>query len=815
MNNAFLQDLLFGFRLIRRNPYLSALAIFCLAAGIGLTTFMFSITYAVVARGLPYPEQDRIIHILRTQRADVADGRTLIHIDDFLQIQEQQTSFTDLSAFTSDLVTLGEPGFPHRMNGAYVSEDFFRVLPIEPLLGRTFKPEDFAPSASQVLILAHDPWQAHFAGDPGIIGREVICEGRPFTVVGVLPPGYDYPFTQDVWIPLVPETIRSLTGWIDFVSLIGRLKEGRSLREARAEYGLIFERIAKAKGETDPLVEGPSLEPFFYRFAGDEIRLLMWSMFAATFLVLLIACSNVSGLLTARMVARSNELAIRSALGADRKRIVAQILSETFLYGLLGTALGLFIAWRALDFLWRVLSQFRFSPPEFMRFQLDPVSIAVAVGLMLVAILTAGFLPAWRASRTNISTLLNDTQRTGSSQRMSRLNSLSTIMQLAFSFALLVAAGRMIASIVMMTALDYPFEEKGLLVGEIAVDNGSYPEPADQVVFWKEIHRSLEGIAAVKGISMGFNLPCVWSMQDPIRIEGKTYYDEEDYPQVRVDVVAPGYFETLGVDLIDGRDFDDGDVRGKESVAIINTVMADKFWPRQNPLGKVFYMEGKGDFTNPEDRRHRVIGIVPDLKMGGLINMDDDGAGFYRPQGQSLWGDQKIFLRTDENPGTLIPEVQRAITAIDPDVAFTNAMRFEEHVRDNFFYFRFFLWLFSAFGGMALLLAAAGVYGIIQYSVSQRSVEIGIRMALGATPGRIRLMVLWNGIRNGLYGLLFGVLISFGLTHVLSVAFTGVPEEWYSFAGALVVLMTVVLLANGFPARRASRLDPMIALRVQ
>ena len=597
------------------------------------------------------------------------------------------------------------------------------------------------------------------------------------------------------------------------MTILGLLREDRTLEDAQAEFEIIFERIDEAKAEDDLVHTKPTLKTLFNLFIDKELRVMMWTMFGATFLVLLIACTNVSSLLTARLAARGNELAIRSALGANRRRIMTQILSEAFLYGLIGTILGLLVAWRALDLLWGFIASFRFSPPAFMKFTMEPVSIMVAAGLMIIAVLLSGFFPALRSSRTNIGALLNDSQRTGSSSRISRLSSFSSIVQLAFSLALLVAAGRLIVAIIMVGIADYPFEKEGLLIGSLSVDSQTYPGEEEQIRFWEELHRNLETLPGATSVALGFNMPAIFGMTDPIRIEGETYASEEDYPVVRFDVVTPGYFETLGVEIMDGRDFDYGDYRGKELVAIINTVMAEKFWPGENPVGKTFHNSGRGDPSG--NTLHRVIGIVPDLKMAGLFNDFDDGAGFYRAQGQGLWGDQKIILRTEGNPNALIPEVQRIIDLLDPNIALTDAKSFEEHIHDTFFYFRFFLNLFTTFGGMALILSAAGIYGIIQYAVSQRVVEIGIRMALGATGSNIRWMVLRRGLLNTTVGLILGTGLSFILTMILKATFLNMETEYYSFTISLAVLLAVSLLANGLPARRASRLDPMVALRVQ
>jgi putative ABC transport system permease protein len=537
-------------------------------------------------------------------------------------------------------------------------------------------------------------------------------------------------------------------------------------------------------------------------------------MFGATFLVLLIACSNVSSLLQARLAARSNELAIRSALGANRKRIISQVLGETFVWASVGMAIGLAGAWFALRFLWNLVSRQVFSPPSFMEFRMDPISILVAVGLMILSVLVAGFLPALRASRPNIGALLNDSTRTGSSLRLSRFSSMSSITQLAMSLALLVAAGRLIFAIIVAGTIEYPFDGKNLLVGSLSVDSQTYPEPEDQVKFWEELYRNLQTIPGASSVSIGFNMPTIFGMSDPIRIEGESYASEDEYPFVRFDVVTPGYFDTLGVQLLQGRDFEETDRRGNEPVAIVNTIMAERFWPDKSPLGKIFYVQGSS-IAEDADRAHRVIGVVPDMKMDGMFNEEDDGAGFYRSQTQSLWGDQKIFVRSKLDPGALIPEIQKAVGTLDPNIALTEAKTFEQHVSDSFFFFRFFIGLFSTFGGMALVLCSAGIYGIIQFSVNQRVTEIGIRMAIGATPSNIRWMIIRKGMINAAIGLALGTGLSFLITKGMLTAFQGVQVEYYSLLAAILLLFMVALVANTLPARRAARLDAMTALRTQ
>lgn len=798
---------------MRKSPLFSAMAVFCLAAGIGLSTFMFSITYAIVGRGLPFAQPDRIVSIMQTDAMHGAENRGPILVDDFRDIREQQTQFAHLAAVAGDTVTVGLPGNPRIVSGLYASPELFQIMPGKTQLGRVFTATDAEAGAPPVLILSHRAWITDFGRDPDIVGQECIAEGRPYTIIGVMEPNYDYPTgSTQVWMPLVAESLVAQTGWIDRVLLLGRLADGATIETATAEMSVVFQRIAEARGEDEPARFQPSIRLVLDMFLNREIRVMMWAMFGATLLVLFIACTNVSSLLSARLAARENEMAIRSALGASRRRLIFQLLAESLLAAVVGMLLGLFVAWNALELLWAQLASFRFNPPAFMEFRLDGPTMLMAIALMVLAVVLAALLPALRASRTNLSALLNDSGRTASNLRMSRLGSFSTILQLAFSLALLVAAGRLIYGLIAFSSAELPVSAEGLLVGSIAVDSSSYPTDQAQVRFWDELHRELEGIPGAASVALGFNVPGIPGMRDAIQIEGTDYASEDDYPSVRFDVVSPGYFATVGVPITQGRDFAASDVKGKASVAIINQVMAARFWPGENPVGRWFLTSDVGGLSE-EERRHRVIGIVPDLAMHGLFNDEEDGAGFYRAQGQSLWGDQKIFVRTAGSPAAMIPAVQRTINTLDPNLAFSDAQAYEDHLKDSTFYFRFFLNLFSVFGVMALLLAATGVYGIIQYVVNNRTAEISIRMALGATAGNIRWLILRKGLRNASIGIVLGTVLAFGLSTVLDSAFPFLETEYVSYGVSVLILLGVALVANLVPAIRAARLDPMNSLR--
>jgi len=656
-----LQDFLFGLRLMRRSLLFSTLAIFCLTAGIGLSTFMFSISYSIVGRGLPFENADRIVTVMRSDVMRDGENISPLPVADYREIREAQKQMDRMAAVTGDTVTVGLPGLPNLMSGLYTTSELFEIMPGTPHLGRMFTEEDTQPGANYVVLLSYSIWESDFGSYPHIVGKECMAEGKPATIIGVMEKGYDFPFGNGgVWLPLIPESLEEQTGWIDTAMLLGRVAEGSSVDRVEDELGAIFQSLEEARGADDPTRFRPQVRPVMDMFIGDDLRILMWTMFGATLLVLFIACTNVSSLLSARLAARENELAVRSALGASRARIVYQILTESMLVALGGTALGLLTSWAALHLLWAQLASFRFNPPSFMEFRLEGLSVLVAILLMLFAVGVSSLLPALRASRTSLGSLLNDSGRTSSNLRVSRLGTISPILQLAFSLALLVAAGRLIYGIMVMTSVEYPFEEEGLLIGNVAIDSNSYPSDEEQVRFWEELYRNLQGLPGAEAVSLGFNLPTLFGMQGTIEMETEEYASEDDKPVVRFDVVTPGYFDMLGVSILSGRDFRSTDIRGNEPVAIINTTMAERFWPGESPLDRTFLFSNQGELEGDE-RRHRIIGVVPDLAMQGLFNDEDDGSGFYRPQGQSLWGDQKIFVRSSGDPEPFVVAVQKII----------------------------------------------------------------------------------------------------------------------------------------------------------
>lgn len=805
-----LENLRFSLRLIRSRPSTALLAVSCLALGIGLFTTVFSVSWSIVGRGLPYPDADRIVVIQRLEELGDDRRSESIEVADMRDIRENQSSMDTLSVFAGDLVTVGRSGDPRRINGGYVTPEFFRIFRDQPFLGRFFVPEDGRPESRPAIILTHHVWRDQFGADPDIVDQTVIFEGLPYTVVGVAPPKYKYPFNSDVYVPLIPETIQQTTGWITSGLLIGRLAEGATVDGAQDEYNTIFHRLDEKNGNTERQFVPAKVQTFQELVAGPELIGLTGIMTVSTILVLVIACSNVANLLMARMSERTQELSIRVALGATRRMILVQVLTETLLWAVLGNVIGIVGAWFAVDLLWNIADSARFSPPSWMQFRIDGTVLVISVGATIFAALIAGLFPALRASRMEVSEMLKDQTRTASSLHMGRFTRFSAISQIAFSFALLVIAGRMIVGIVYLTSYEFPFRHEDVLVAQVGIDEKIATTDEEKAEFWKRMQSELGAIPGVEKVGMGFNLAGVFGMSGRIKFPGETYATEDDYPRSRFDIVMPGYFDALGVEILAGRDFAETDTRDTEPVAIVNTLFAERFWPGEEPIGQ--YISNVDHGGDLDDKPLRVIGVVPSMNMAGF-NPEDDASGFYRSQIQAIWGDMRVYLHGDREPEAFIEPVRKQVAAINPNLPITDMKPFRAQLSDVLFFFRFFLGLFTAFGVLALFLAAVGMFGIIQFSVSQRRMEFGVRQAFGASRSSIFRLVMGRGMVQTAIGLAIGALIAYGGSRVLLAVFDGMQEEPFSYVAALGVILLSNALANFFPARQASRLSPMEALR--
>ena len=575
-----------GVRMLVRRPGLSAAAVIALALGIGLTTTMFSIVYLAV-RGLPFEKSEDLVALFRNRPAQGAEFMG-VTIHDFQDWREQQTSFEDIAAYYAETVNLGgTEGRPIRYLGAYVSAHLFDLLRVQPILGRTFRPEEDHPSTPPVMILSYRAWQDRFQGDPGIIGRTVRANAEMTTIVGVMPEKFGFPGQMDAWLPLRIDALAFRRGGGPAVEgtqlqAIGRLKDGVTLEAAQTEMSGIAGRLATAYPESNAGI-GVDARRQVDMFIGPQAIAMLYTMLGAVFGVLLIACANVANLLLARTVSRSREVAIRTALGASRSRTIVQLLAETLVLAIVGAGVGLVIAKIGIDFFNASLATQEM--PLWFVASLEPGVIAFVVGLTVVSSLLAGTLPALRASNANMAEVMNDEARGSSSMRMGRMSKALVIGQLAVSCGLLVSAGLMIRTVINVTRFDYGFSTSNILTARLGLFEKDYPTRDAQLRFYDELTARLEGRPGIRAVALTSDLPARGGQLQPVTIDGVAYPTPQDHPLARRVVITPGYFDIVGVRPVRGRVFARTDGPDTEPVAIVNERFAELLFPGRDPLG--------------------------------------------------------------------------------------------------------------------------------------------------------------------------------------------------------------------------------------
>ena len=807
------RDVRFGVRMLFRNPGHTVAAVLALGLGIGLATAMFSIVYGVLFRGLPVPQADRILHIENNNPAlDQPSLEVFLH--DFLDYRERQKSFQGLAAYRGGTLNLsGDGPQPERFNGTFLSANGFDILRVKPVLGRGFLPGEDTPQAEPVAVLSYGVWKKRYQGDPRVLGKPVRINGEAGTIVGVMPEGFAFPEATEVWTPLRSDPMRIERGQGQTLEVMGRLKDGVTVETARAEIQGIARSLAAQYPKTHQ-GRGAVVKPWMEEALGDEIPKMLWTMMGACVFVLLIACTNVASLMVARASRRTREIAIRASLGASRGRIVAQLLLETLLVALAGAVPGVLLARWGVQLFNTAISGT--NPPFWIRIAVDPAALLFTLGITLVAALLSGLLPALQVSKTDVGEVLKDEGRGSSSLRLGRLSRFVVIFEVAFSCLLLVGAGLMIRSVLSVRNLDLGFDPAHLFTARVALFEAAYPKPADRVRFFDELLQRLAAQPGVAAVTATSNLPGGGSGLWPYRLEGRSYPDENKLPTARVAMVSPGYFDVFGARLLAGRGFGPLDKAGSLPVVIVNKSFAAKVWPRQDPIGKRLRLQEEPDEKNPPWRT--VIGVAPDLQMAGLGNGNQETPeGFYLPLAQRCPGFVSLALRTRmANPMTLTSTVRQQVNALDRDLPIYFVFSMEEMLARNRFFPNLFGTLFGIFGVAALLLASVGIYGVIAFSVNQRTQEIGIRMALGAQQRNVLRMILRQGMLQLVFGLGFGLLAAFFVSRVLASFLIDIqPRDPVTFTLVTVLLTLVAFIACWIPARRATRTDPLVALRYE
>ena len=806
------RELTYSARMLRKSPGVVALAAGALALGIGLTTIMFSIVHGALLEGLPFEDSDRIVHLERTNLSEGIESME-VTLHDFLDWRERQTSFTDLAAFYDGTVNVSGAERAERFEGAFITPAAFRILGVDPVLGRTFVAEDDDPGSSPVVLLGWHVWQDRYGGDASVIGSSIRVNSEPATVVGVMPEGFRFPVSSDVWVPLRLDPAEVERGEGTTLEVFGKLREGVDLDRASAEMSTIAARLAEAYPETNEGV-GALLKPYTDEFIGDEPKSLLWTMMGAVLLVLLIACANVANLLLARTAERAREMAVRSALGASRARIVGQILSESLVLAVVGALVGTGIAWVGIALFNRAIAPT--DPPFWIDIGLDPTVLLFIAAVTVAAALLAGVVPALQATGENMNEILKDESRGSSGFRVGRLSRGLVIGEVALSVGLLVAAGLMVRSIVNIQNVDYAFEDRGVLTARLGLFEAAYPNEESRRAFYDELLPRLDGTPGVRSAALATSLPGLWSYGTRFAVEGETYERDQDHPEARFVATTPGYFETFDVTPIEGRGIDAADRPGSLPVAVVNESFAARYFPGGSPVGRRIRMGTgvePGADEEPEPWR-TIVGVVPDMHLSGIENEEPEG--FYVPLAQADYRFISLVLRTAGDPGELASRLPSVVAGLDRDVPLYWVRTLEEAVAQENWFYGVFGTLFMVFGAAALFLASVGLYGVMATSVSRRTHEMGIRMALGAQPGDVRRLVLRQGLVRIGIGVGIGLLLAAGLSRTLDILLFDVePWDPLIFGAVVALLVATGVAASWVPSLRATRVDPMVALRYE
>ncbi len=807
MNHLF-RDFRYGLRMLTKTPGQTAAAVVALGLGIGLTAAMFSIVYGIVLRGLPLPDSGRLIHLenqnLAREQKSLEPG-----LHDFLDWRSQQTSCTGLAAFESTTFSLSGDAAgnarPERIEGAFVTANLFDEIGAKPARGRSFLPGEDLPGAPRVVILSWEIWQQRYGGDSAILGRAVRLNSQPATVVGIMPPKFAFPFSQVAWAPIVIDPTKAKRGEGDTYEVVGRLKPGVTLETARAEIQGISKRLAAQYPDTNAGVDAV-VKPLMEEFIPQEISSLLFLMLAGVFCVLLIACLNVANLMLARASARTRELAIRSALGAGRRRVLVQILVESFLIALLGAGLGFGLAALGVAGFNRAIVPT--NPPYWLHIELDRLAVLFTLGLALVAGFASGLFPALQSSKTDLNEVLKDEGRGSSSLRLGWFSRTIVVAEIAFSCLLLVMAGLMVKSVVQVRGADKGVDTKNLLTFRVPLFEAAYPTQKDRIRTYEQILDRLDGKPGVSAVVATSALPYNGTGMDRYAVEGRAYPKVNELPEARLQTISPGYFDVLKSHLLKGRDFSRIDREGSEPVAIVNASFAAKVFPGEDALDHRVRI-GRG----AEGAWRRIVAIVPDLGMNGF--QKENPQGIYLPIGQSLDEPRMSYIvRAAQNPLALSEMARAQVVAVDKDLPIYFVQTMEQAIEQSRFFFDLFSTLFAIFGAAALLLASVGIYAVVSFSIGQRTQEIGVRMALGAAPSRVMGLLLGQGARQLLLGLAFGLPVSFLASKVLTqFLFEVQPSDPAVFSAVPLALGLVTFVACLLPAQKALKTDPMVAFR--
>ncbi len=799
-----LNDLRYGARMLLKNPGFTLIVLLTLALGIGANTAIFSVVNAVMLRQLPFTNPDRLVRLNESNPERGWPTFSASH-PNFLDWRARNQSFEAIAATSGASFNLKAGQDVEVVRGAVITTDFLPTLGVSPVLGRNLLPEEDRPGGNtRVVLVTHGFWQRRFGGDPAIVGKTLTINDNPFTVIGVLPESFNWGVRNELFTPLAPDPARPRGD--HRLLVIGRLKSGVTLERALADLNTIAQQLAQQYPESN---KGWSVrgQKFYDWIVPEQSRRSLLVFVGAVMFVLLIACSNVANLLLARAAARQKEIAIRVALGAGRLRIVRQLLSEALLLALLAGGLGLLVA------VWTVEALKTMNPatlPRLDELSVDGRVLAFSLLLSLVTGVLFGLFPALQASQPDLNETLKESGRSGAGAAgRQRVRGALVIVEVALSVALLVGAGLLLRSFAKLQDVKPGFEPNNLLTMRISLPRSRYRENAECWNFYTRLLQETKALPGVQDVALTSLVPLGGGgTAGQVEIPGKPTAPDGSLPSSAWRIISPGYLRTLGIPLR-GRDFDERDTAESQPVTIISEGMARRYWPGEDPIGKPVVLKSLGNKT------YTIIGVAGDVRSGGLDN--EPGPVAYAPAAMAAtWATFQLVVRTRAEPTAQTSAVRAILRSIDANVPGYDIQTIEQLLYDSLGSRRFNMFLLASFAGVALLLASVGLFGVMAYLVSQRTHEIGVRLALGARPRDVFRLVIGRGMLLTLIGAGVGLVAAFGLARFLeSLLFQVKPTDALVFTVAPVLLLGVALLACYVPARRAMKVDPMVALRYE
>ena len=813
--NILLQDIRFGLRMLLKSPSVSIVATIALALGIGATTAIFNVVNAVLLRPLPYPDSESLVAVFETnpERGLLRGSHSY---PNFMDVRAQNTVFEHMSSYHGgDFIMTGR-GEPARLEGEVVTADLFSLLGVQPMLGRTFLPDEDKPSETgRVVVLSHALFQNRFGGDPSILNQAITLEGIKFTVIGVMPPDFEFPIQNDpveLWTTIAgdasgSEPVTTQRG-AHFLQAVARLKHGVTKEQAQAELTTIASRLEQQYPDTNTR-RSLRLEPALTALVGDVRPTLLILQVAVAF-VLLIACANVANLLLARATSRNKEMAIRSALGASRVRVIRQLLTESVLLSIVGGGIGLLLAVWWSDLLVALGKE---DIPRAVHVGMDWRVLGFTLGVSVLTGLIFGLAPAFHSSRTELVDSLKESSRGTTAGRVANfIRKALVVVELGLAVLLLTGAGLLIQSLWRLQNMNSGLQPDNVLTFNVVLPEVKYNSDK-QAQFFIDLKQRLESTPGVQSASAILPLPLSGDRFGiSFEIDGRPL-PPKDHPSADFFAAGVGYFKTMGIPILKGRDFEDRDKHGSTPVIIITDTFARQFFPNEDPIGKRI-KPGIGTYEDEDNPMREVIGVVGDIRNRSLNT--EPKAAYYVPQTQGPFTQLVAVVKTTGDPRSLISAATKQVAAMDQDIPLFAVKSMREYLSASVAAPRFSTTLLSIFAAVALVLTIVGLYGVMSYSVAQRTNEIGIRLALGAQSRDVLLMIVKQGGMLILLGLAIGLAGAFLLTRLIASLLFGVTAKDPITFGAVAVLLAIVaLLACYVPALRATKVDPMDALRCE